>query len=119
MLTLTIVSIMADTRKIPISHFKIALTNVRVFDGNRICEPGTVFIDGELIGGPDTASTYEVDGRGLRSDYLRTLSVILLVSCTLNIHLWLARNERSQLHEVCSAFTSQYRKLVAYRYSQS
>jgi len=29
---------------------KIALINVRVFDGAKFCEPGTVVIDGELIG---------------------------------------------------------------------
>jgi len=29
---------------------KIALTNVRVFDGERLLEPGTVVIDGDRIG---------------------------------------------------------------------
>ena len=61
-----------------ISHFKIAMTNVRVFDGNRICEPGSVFIDRELIDGSDTASTYEVDARG---------SVLLLGLIDAHIHL--------------------------------
>ena len=42
---------------------KIALTNVRVFDGHRLCEPGTVVIDGAQIGN-DSAGAHEIDGQG-------------------------------------------------------
>jgi imidazolonepropionase-like amidohydrolase len=42
---------------------KIALTNVRVFDGERLCEPATVVIDGARIGG-DPAGARTRDGGG-------------------------------------------------------
>ncbi|KAB8212102.1 hypothetical protein BDV34DRAFT_63552 [Aspergillus parasiticus] len=41
-----------------------AITNVRVFDGQKICDPGTVIIDGELIGGSDAIPTRSIDARG-------------------------------------------------------
>jgi len=42
---------------------KIALTNVRVFDGERLLEPATVVIDGDRIGEDQTgAQTWEGDG---------------------------------------------------------
>src|SRR6202522_4836920 len=45
---------------------KIALTNVRVFDGERLLEPATVVIDGNRIGGdPAGARTIDGDGRVL------------------------------------------------------
>jgi imidazolonepropionase-like amidohydrolase len=45
---------------------KIALTNVRVFDGGRLLEPATVVIDGDRIGSdPAGATTWEGDGRVL------------------------------------------------------
>ena len=45
---------------------KIALTNVRVFDGERLLEPATVVIDGDRIGiDPAGATTREGDGRVL------------------------------------------------------
>lgn len=42
---------------------KIALTNVRVFDGHLIREPSTVVIDGELIG-TDSEGAQMIDGNG-------------------------------------------------------
>jgi imidazolonepropionase-like amidohydrolase len=42
---------------------KIALTNVRVFDGARLVEPATVVIDGSRIGS-DPAGAMRVDGDG-------------------------------------------------------
>jgi imidazolonepropionase-like amidohydrolase len=42
---------------------KIALTNVRVFDGERLAEPATVVIDGMTIGG-DPAGARRQDGGG-------------------------------------------------------
>ena len=42
---------------------KIALTNVRVFDGERLLEPTTVVIDGDRIGG-DQAGARTWDGGG-------------------------------------------------------
>ncbi|CAF4254100.1 unnamed protein product, partial [Adineta steineri] len=42
---------------------KIALINVRVFDGQVIREPGTVVIDGELIG-TDSEGAEVIDGKG-------------------------------------------------------
>ncbi len=42
---------------------KIALTNVRVFDGQRLLEPATVVIDGDRIGG-DQAGARTWDGGG-------------------------------------------------------
>src|SRR3984885_6141305 len=45
---------------------KIALTNVRVFNGERLLEPATVVIDGDRIGtDPAGATTWEGDGRVL------------------------------------------------------
>jgi imidazolonepropionase-like amidohydrolase len=45
---------------------KIALTNVRVFDGDGLLEPATVVIDGDLIGtDPAGATTIDGDGRVL------------------------------------------------------
>src|SRR5580693_7953198 len=45
---------------------KIALTNVRVFDGERLLESATVVIDGDRIGSdPAGATTWEGDGRVL------------------------------------------------------
>jgi imidazolonepropionase-like amidohydrolase len=45
---------------------KIALTNVRVFDGERLGEPATVVIDGDRIGDdPAGARTQDGDGRVL------------------------------------------------------
>ncbi|MGD0699402.1 MAG: hypothetical protein ABSA02_05910 [Trebonia sp.] len=45
---------------------KIALTNVRVFDGERLLQPATVVIDGDRIGtDPAGATTVEGDGRVL------------------------------------------------------
>jgi len=35
---------------------KVALTNVRVFDGHRLREPGTVVIDGDRIGADSTGA---------------------------------------------------------------
>ena len=43
----------------------IAISNVRVFDGQKIREPGTVVIDGELIGSPDAIPTETVDAQGM------------------------------------------------------
>ena len=43
---------------------KIAITNVKVFDGTRILPPSTVFIDGEIIGYNDTIADEVVDGKG-------------------------------------------------------
>ena len=42
---------------------KTALTNVRVFDGTKVCEPSTVVIDGDLIG-HDATGAHEVDVNG-------------------------------------------------------
>ena len=43
---------------------RTALTQVRVFDGNRLSEPGTVVIDGGVIGDPtDTRSSRVIDGQ--------------------------------------------------------
>jgi imidazolonepropionase-like amidohydrolase len=42
---------------------KVALTNVRVFDGERLLEPGTVVIDGDRIG-DDQAGARTWDGDG-------------------------------------------------------
>lgn len=42
---------------------KFALTNVRVFDGERLLEPATVVIDGDRIGG-DQAGARRWDGDG-------------------------------------------------------
>jgi imidazolonepropionase-like amidohydrolase len=45
---------------------KVALTNVRVFDGERLLEPATVVIDGDRIGrDPAGAATVDGDGRVL------------------------------------------------------
>src|SRR3984957_17071399 len=45
---------------------KVALTNVRVFDGERLLEPSTVVIDGMSIGSePSGAATVDGDGRVL------------------------------------------------------
>ena len=45
---------------------KIALTNVRVFDGDGLLEPATVVIDGDRIGtDPAGATTVDGDGRVL------------------------------------------------------
>jgi len=45
---------------------KIALTNVRVFDGRGLLEPATVVIDGDRIGtDPAGAATFDGDGRVL------------------------------------------------------
>ena len=41
------------------SSTKIALTNVRVFDGERMGEPGTVIIDGTRIGDNATDAVEE------------------------------------------------------------
>jgi imidazolonepropionase-like amidohydrolase len=42
---------------------KIALRNVRVFDGERLLEPGTVIIEGDRIGADSAdAQTYEGGG---------------------------------------------------------
>ena len=43
---------------------KIALTNVRLFDGQRVCEPGTIIIDGPVIGTDATDVHQIIDGRG-------------------------------------------------------
>ena len=42
---------------------RFALTNVRIFDGNRICEPSTVIIDGDKIG-IDATEAVVIDGEG-------------------------------------------------------
>lgn len=42
----------------------IALRDVRVFDGERLLDPGTVVIDGPVIGSGDTAGAETVDGGG-------------------------------------------------------
>ncbi|KAJ2963313.1 hypothetical protein NQZ79_g1749 [Umbelopsis isabellina] len=42
---------------------KFALTNVRVFDGNKICDPSTVVIDGDKIG-TDTEGATTIDCEG-------------------------------------------------------
>ena len=39
---------------------KVALTNVRVFDGTKVCDPSTVVIDGAFIGN-DATGAREVD----------------------------------------------------------
>ncbi|KAH8553813.1 putative hydrolase [Umbelopsis sp. PMI_123] len=45
------------------THSKIALTNVRVFDGQKLLEPATVVIDGELIGSdPAGAEVQDCEG---------------------------------------------------------
>ncbi len=42
---------------------KTSLTHVRVFDGQRLCEPGTVVIDGEVIAtDPAGARVIDCDG---------------------------------------------------------
>ncbi|GKZ20315.1 hypothetical protein AbraIFM66951_004182 [Aspergillus brasiliensis] len=41
-----------------------ALTNVRIFDGNRILDPSTVIIDGEVIGSADATPTETIDANG-------------------------------------------------------
>ena len=43
---------------------KTALTNVRVFDGYRVCGPSTVVIDGDLIGTNRTATDESIDCGG-------------------------------------------------------
>ncbi|MHA6761393.1 amidohydrolase family protein [Streptacidiphilus sp. PAMC 29251] len=44
---------------------RTALTNVRVFDGERLLEPSTVVITGSVIGtAADAANAREIDGRG-------------------------------------------------------
>ena len=43
---------------------KIAIINVRVFDGHRVCEPGTIIIDGSLIGADATGAHKIIDGQG-------------------------------------------------------
>ena len=45
------------------SNSKIALTNVRVFDGERVGTPRTVVIDGGVIG-VDATGAQEIDGKG-------------------------------------------------------
>jgi len=42
----------------------ITVRNVRVFDGDRLREPGTVVIDRAVIGGADAAPAEVIDGRG-------------------------------------------------------
>ena len=42
------------------STTKIALINVRVFDGQKVCEPSTVVVDGRLICS-DAAGAHEID----------------------------------------------------------
>lgn len=42
----------------------IAITNVRVFDGQKICTPSTVIINGEFIGSPDMIPTERLDAQG-------------------------------------------------------
>ncbi|KAJ5397047.1 hypothetical protein N7509_005160 [Penicillium cosmopolitanum] len=56
-----------------------AITNVRVFDGQRICDPSTVFIDGELIGGPDAIPNRTIDAQG---------AILLpgLIDCHIHLH---------------------------------
>jgi imidazolonepropionase-like amidohydrolase len=46
-----------------LSISKIALTNVRVFDGERVGNPQTVIIDGGIIG-EDATDAQEIDGKG-------------------------------------------------------
>lgn len=41
-----------------------AITNVKVFDGQNICDPTTVIIDGELIGSSDSIPTKTIDAQG-------------------------------------------------------
>ncbi|MEU6408121.1 amidohydrolase family protein [Microbispora sp. NPDC046933] len=45
------------------SSEKVAITNVRVFDGRRLSEPVTVVIDGPLIG-TDPAGAHRIDAHG-------------------------------------------------------
>ncbi len=47
----------------PSGNLKTALTNVRVFDGNQLLDPGTVIIDGRAIG-TDPAGASVIDGDG-------------------------------------------------------
>ncbi len=46
------------------SNLSFALTNVRVFDGNGLTEPTTVFVENGLIA-DETSSNTTIDGRGL------------------------------------------------------
>ncbi|KAJ5756901.1 uncharacterized protein N7511_007083 [Penicillium nucicola] len=41
-----------------------AIINVRVFDGDKICDPSTVIIEGEAIGSSDVIPTKTIDARG-------------------------------------------------------
>lgn len=43
---------------------KIAIDNVRVFDGSRLLSPATVVIDGDVIGTDPTGATQQIDGNG-------------------------------------------------------
>ncbi len=43
----------------------IALSNVRVFNGEVIREPATIIIDGEKIGAPDAVPNHIIDAQGL------------------------------------------------------
>jgi imidazolonepropionase-like amidohydrolase len=52
-----------DAAVTPAGRSKTALTNVRVFDGRRLTDPGTVVIDGSVIG-TDPAGARVVDGGG-------------------------------------------------------
>lgn len=56
-----------------------AITNVRVFNGQRICDPSTVIIDGEFIGRPDANPTRTIDAHG---------AILLpgLIDCHIHLH---------------------------------
>ncbi|KIW63491.1 hypothetical protein PV04_10323 [Phialophora macrospora] len=46
------------------SHTKIAINNVRVFDGYKLLPPSTVVIDGDVIGHDPSGAEQTIDGNG-------------------------------------------------------
>lgn len=66
-----------------------AITNVRVFDGQRICPPSTVIINGEFIGSLDMIPTETLDAQG---------GILLPGLIDSHIHLT-GRDDLSQLAE--------------------
>ncbi|EZG45115.1 amidohydrolase, partial [Gregarina niphandrodes] len=54
----------SETEPKPSRGSCVAITNVRVFDGDKICEPSIVIIKGELIGSSEMVPTETVDAQG-------------------------------------------------------
>jgi imidazolonepropionase-like amidohydrolase len=48
----------------PYSQSKIVINNVRVFNGVELLQPGTIVIDGDVIGTDPSGATEQVDGQG-------------------------------------------------------